>query len=125
MRQKVALFLVFLMVLFFLSVGVRAAGANGPPKMVKTTELEAKLAKVEAGLEQMKSELGQVEKGLTEMKEGLGKIQKKMVSDEEAAKKQIPDNQKSLNLFWLIIIAIVIVMASVVIFIFSVIYKAS
>ena len=100
MRQKMARFFIFLVTLFLLSVGVRMAEANGPPK---TTELEAKLAKVEAGLKQIRSEVAQVEKGLSEMKEGLGKIEKKMVSDEKAT----PDNQKILNPFWLMIVIII------------------
>ncbi len=113
MRQKVALFLVFLVALFFLSVGVRVAGADGPPKMTKTTELKAKLAKVETDLKKIKSEFGQVEKGLTEMKSGLEKIQKKMV-----AKKQILDNKKSSNPFWLSF-AIFVVLAIFLVFLFS------
>ncbi len=109
MRQKVALFLVFLTALFFLSVG--ATKANGPPKITKTIELEAKLAKIEADLKQMKSEFAQVEKGLSEMKEGLGKIQKKLDSDEKAAKKAA-DKQKG-SLFWAIIVIIIILTAFV------------
>ncbi len=113
MKQKVVCFLVFLVALFFLSVGVGVAGANSPPKMTKNTELEVKLVKVEADLKKIKSEFGQVEKGLTEMKDGLEKIQKKMV-----AKKQILDNKKSSNPLWLSF-AIFVVLAIFLVFLFS------
>ncbi len=85
------------------------AGANGPPKVTKTTKLEAKLAKIEANSNQIKEKVGQVEKRFGEIKKSLENREKKLTKDLKSMDKKLDDLQKmhKSNFLWLVIIVII------------------
>lgn len=85
------------------------AGANGPPKVTKTTKLEAKVVKIEANSKQIKKELSQIKKRFGEIKNSLEKREKKLAKDLKSMDKKLVDLQKmhELNFRWLLIIVII------------------
>ncbi len=85
------------------------AEANGPPKVTKTTKLEAKLAKIEANSKQIKEELSQIKKRFGEFKNSLENREKKLTEDLKSMGKKLDDLQKmhKSNFLWLVIIVII------------------
>ncbi len=121
-KEKHFWFLVVIILgIFFVSTLVvpTVAGANGSPKMTKTTKLEAKLAKIEANSKQIKEELGQVEKKFGEIKKNLENSEKKLAGDLKSMGKKINDLQKERksNFLWLLIVVVVALAVAFVAFV--------
>ncbi|MCX6813101.1 MAG: hypothetical protein NTV77_01255 [Candidatus Azambacteria bacterium] len=109
-KEKHFWFLVVIILVFLVStLAVSMVGANGPPKVTKTTKLEAKLAEIEVDSKQIKEELGQIKKDLARLKNSLENMEKKLAKDLKFMDKKLVDQQKihKSNFLWLVIIALI------------------